>query len=1465
MHKPDHSPHHALPDLHLAQRWHRARAAYRLANRASHHVLGFTVRLALLAYFLCAIFFLFLRYAILPNIEYYKGDIERHAGRVLGSEVSITRIYASWRGLRPNLFLGDVILRDGQGRTVLSLPSVSATLSWWSVLSASPRFDALEIIRPDLDVRRARDGSVSVAGIVLRQSGGQRGGADWLFEQREVVVREGRVRWTDELRGAPELALDKLDIVLLNQWNHHRLAVRVTPPAGLSGPIDLRADFRHPRFAAAPSDLSQWYGELYADVRNTNLAAWTPYVSYPYAVASGRGSVRFWLSLDRARLAGFTADLGLADVSARLGKGLPPLELARVSGRLSASETLRSNSEGGRPAFGADGHTMTLTNFALRTRDGLTLAPTTIHEAYVPAAGKEPEKFYLSARALDLATLARLAGQLPLGAAQRQLLADFAPRGTLSDFAVNWNGRYPDIASYRVRGRLSGLGIEPQRARLARAATATTPGIAAVPALPGVDGLSGTIDASEQGGTIALDSRNLVLQLPAWFAEPAMRFDQLDMQARWKFAPQDQLVLNLDRFHFVQGALKGTLSGRHQMPLVAQSGKPSGLADLSGTLDGFDVTTIGRYLPNTTRPELRAWLAGALEAGVLHDAALRLRGDLAQFPFRDGAKGEFRIAGRLRQGRINYAPAALAPDGSAPLWPKAEQIEGRIVFDRERLEVHADTARTLGVGLTGVKVVVDDLYRPDKTMSVDGTAIGPLQELLRYTSSSPVGGYLGHFTNQTRASGNARLALKLELPFMRMKEAKVQGVLQLANNDIVLFPDLPPLQAALGKIEFTERGATLNGVGASFMGGSLALTGGSQRESGTMIRLNGAISGDGIRKTYPAAAMTPVTSRFSGAARYTGAITARDGQLQVTIDSTLAGLGLDFPAPLNKIAAEALPLRFALASVGPPAGGAGAGAGSMPIAADGAGARQPAFAPGLASVTGAAAVPVATDALQRDEIKISLGSSIAARYLRQRQGKGPWKLVRGGIGVNAPAPAPDQGLLINVNLKALNVDQWVAIGKRIGAATPARALAPAGAPAELAGGGLAQYVVPDIMAARASELIIGERKLDNVVVGASHQGQTWQASIDARQVSGHVMWDEGPAGQGLGKVTARLASLYIPESAAADVKQILEGDQSPASSIPALDIVAERFELFNKKMGRLELQASNVQVQSGREWRISRLLLDNPDGTLNSTGRWSIRNGVSSTSLNFVLDIADAGRLLDRLGFPDTLRRGKGRMSGDIAWNGLPYSLDIPSLSGKIDMSVASGQFLKQDPGAARLLGVLSLQMLPKLLKLDFRDVFSEGLAFDGIKAGATITRGIIRTDNLRMQGVAATILMDGTIDIANESSNLHVVVIPEFNLGTGPLVYAIAVNPVIGLGSFLAQLFLREPVMKALTYQMLITGPWKAPVITKLTGKRAVAPAAANLVAVPPENASTSAPGLAPAPALPVAKPARPSEEIEP
>ncbi|ALK99399.1 hypothetical protein AB595_09150 [Massilia sp. WF1] len=1368
----------------MAERWRRLRAAYRYANLASHHVLGFAVKTVLLVYFAFMLLFLALRWAILPNIDLYKPDIERAASRALGNQVTISRVYASWRGLHPNLFLGDVRLRDPQGRQLLALPSVSATLSWWSVVAAEPRFDSLEINRPELDVRRTADGVFWVAGVRIdpnqkEESSG--GGADWLLRQREIVIREGRLSWTDQLRAAPVLELSNVTMALENRWTAHRFALKATPPAGLSDPLDVRVRFTHPAFGARASDPGRWKGELYADLRNTDLASWKQYLTYPFNVDTGRGSVRAWLGFDQARLASFTADLALAGVSARLAPDAPPLALARVSGRLSAREEIKPGVEDGKPTFGALGHSIGLENFAVVTRDGVVLPPATLSESWRPATAGKPERFQVRAARVDLGALATLAAQMPLSPQQRELLTGLAPRGRLLDVDAEWEGRFPSLHAYRVRGQVEGLGID---------ALAAQPGRAA---LPGVRNLSGSIDASNRGGSINIASEKLALALPAWFAEPEMPFDELGLRARWSYPQADQLLVEVDGFDFVQGGLKGTLSGHHLLPLTeGRDGiKGPGSADFTGTVDGFDIASIGRWLPLVTHEGLREWLTGALQGGTLHDARVRLRGELAHFPFHAGnaaerARGEFHVSGRIDNGKLDYAPAHRAADGRAPLWPLAENINGAIVFDRARMEIHADTARTLGLSLNNVTAVIPELGARESMLDIDGAASGQLQEFLRYVAASPVLEWIGNFTEDTKATGSARLGLKLHLPLAELHATKVQGALQLQNNDVSLFPDLPPIQAALGKIEFSEHGVNLNGIGASFLGGPLQLSGGTQRDGAIVIRMAGAATAEGMRATSSLPALQRFAKRLSGGTRFGGSVTVKDRQTQIMLDSNLAGLGIELPAPLNKPAADALPLRFTLNGQ-----------------------------------------PTGENGVAHDEIRVALGTTMAARYLRERQPHGSWIVTRGGIGVNVPAPEPDSGMMINVSMKSVNVDRWLAVASAI--AGPADASHPGSPQAALEagqGGGMAQYVMPDLIGARTGELVIGERTLHDVVVGVSHQPGVWQASVDSRQVTGWVTWDEAQSGQSSGKsggkVTARLASLDIPESSANEVKDLLEAGKNPGAGIPGLDIVAERFELFDKQFGRLELVASNAQALAGGEWRIERLAITNPDGQLKASGRWLTRDGRSNTALNFKLDISDAGRLLDRLGFPGTLRRGKGSLAGDISWAGLPYSLDIPSLSGQVQMNVEDGQFLKKDPGAAKLLGVLSLQMLPRMLKLDFHDVFSEGLAFDGITANAMISRGVVHTDNLKMHGVAATVLMDGTADIANETTNLHVVVIPEFNLGTGPLVYALAVNPVIGIGSFLAQLFLRAPVMKALTYHMQVTGPWKSPNVTKLDNQAA-------------------------------------------
>ena len=1362
-----------------ARAWRAMLDGYRFLNRATHHVLGAVLMALLVAYFVFCGLFLGLRYLVLPNIDRYKPQVEQMASRAVGRPVTIATIHASWHGLNPRLALTNVAIHNRMGTPALSLPRVSGTVSWWSAVAGGLRFQSLEIERPDLEIERDRDGRFHVGGILLDPHPKEDdAGLDWLLSQRQIVIRDGWVRWKDGLRDAPELVLNRVDVALLNKWRRHRFALKAVPPAEFGAPLDVRAYFQHPAFGGSMSDPMQWTGTLYADWRNTDLALWKTYFDYPLEVGRGKGAVRAWLDFDHGRVADLTADLTLSDLAVRLRPDLPALELARVDGRIAAGEA-QSIPGPGRRWFGSTGHRLELTDFSLQTGDGKTLPPTTISHVFWPATTGQRERNEVRASVLDLQPLAELAANLPLPEEQRRLLAELAPRGQLRDVAARWQGAWPHIVSYRLRGQFAGLSWKGVPARSAPAHG--TAGLAPRAALPGIRNASGSIDASEPGGALQLDSSDMALQLPRLLADPLLPFERLNLRARWERQgqgqmpgqAQDQLQIHLDRLDFVHDGMAGSASGKHRMVLGEAGGGGLGRLDLAARLDEFDLKKIGRYLPLDMDAEVRDWLGGALAGGTARDVALAIQGDLARFPFHGrGQQEKFTVSARIVDGTLNYAPGFFGKDGKAPEWPLLEAIRGQLEIDGARLSVRADSAATHGVALTKVSAEIPNLVKQGATLDVAGNAAGRLQDFLDYTTSSPVAGWIEDFTEGTRGSGNARLALKLHLPLADPEQAKVQGTLQFMGNEVALMPELPPLSQASGELKFHEKGFSLPGIRAIFLGGPVFVFGRGPAGGAIAVRAEGALTAEGLGRAYPGSAMQRLLEYMRGGARYATLVKVRDGRLDIAVDSPLEGMALDFPAPLAKAAGETLPLKFTLAGL-----------------------------------------PSDDPAVLRDEIRLSLGSAIAAHYERRKGAGAPaaWQVVRGGIGINVPPPQPDSGVIASVNLKSLDIDAW---------RNSVSALLPSGESQASGPGGkapdIAQYIEPEVLAARASELIVMGKKLDNVVVGASHRDDTWQANIDSTQASGYVTWNEPRSGRGLGRVTARLASLTIPQSSASDVSELLDG-KGTDTQIPALDIVAERFELLGKSLGRLELLAHNASGPAGREWRIRKLALVNPDGSLHAEGEWANKGGERQSRLKYGLEIADAGSLLERLGFAGVLRGGNGKMEGEVNWKGLPYSLDIPTLSGQVRLELEDGQFLKVEPGAAKLLGVLSLQALPRRLTLDFRDLFSEGFAFDGVAASASIAQGVMTTDSFKMRSVNAAVLLDGAVDIARESQDLHVVVIPEINFGAASVAYGLIVNPVVGLGSFLAQLFLRDPLMQAFTMEYRVSGPWKDPLVKKL------------------------------------------------
>ena len=255
-------------------------------------------------------------------------------------------------------------------------------------------------------------------------------------------------------------------------------------------------------------------------------------------------------------------------------------------------------------------------------------------------------------------------------------------------------------------------------------------------------------------------------------------------------------------------------------------------------------------------------------------------------------------------------------------------------------------------------------------------------------------------------------------------------------------------------------------------------------------------------------------------------------------------------------------------------------------------------------------------------------------------------------------------------------------------------------------------------------------------------------------------------------------------------------------------------------MGKLELKA----IQQQRDWRIEKLTLAHADGTLHADGLWQSWLSSPRTQMNVQWTIVDAGSTLTRLGYPGAVRDGVAEIGGTLAWDGAPYQFDPASLSGKFVLRAAKGQFRQMEPGFGKLLGIISLQSLPRRLSLDFRDVFSRGFAFDEILGEIKVDRGIASTDKFLITGPAAKILMGGSVDLSRETQNLQVKVSPQVSEGVA-IATGLLGGPIAALATFVAQKLLKDPFGDLVAYRYNVTGSWADPVVARAETP-AVAPA---------------------------------------
>lgn len=1305
------------------------------------------------AWSLVLVAWLTLQWGILPNARAWLPQIEQQASRVLGLPVRIGDLQVEAAGWMPAVALTDVVLLDAGAREVLRLPRVSFVPSAWSLPALELRFHQLVVDGASVELRRDAQGRLHVAGVDLGEGATAAvdpGAADWLLRQGELVLRGARLRWVDEQRGAAPLELSAIDAVLRNQRRRHLLRIDATPPPDWGQRFSLRARLQSPLLGGG-SDWQRLVGEVHAQFPQFDGAQWRRHLDLPFEWQDGGGALHAWARVERGRVAELSVDLALPALTLRLAPGLQPLALREVQGRVTARHSA------GELALQAED--FSFADAAGRRWPAADLA-VVLHQDGRDAAAPVTAG-QIRAERLDLALMAAVADRLPLGAAVRGLLAELRPEGIVEDLHAQWDGALDAPRSYRVRGVGSGLALA------ARPAPAVERPVAG---RPGLRGARIAFDASERGGQATLAVADGELVLPGVFERPALALTRLDARLGWQIEPRPgrpaRIAVQVDDARFANPDLEGSLQA-HWHSGDAEGFGPGarwpGRIDLSGRIAQARADAVARYLPLTMAPWARDYVARAIRGGRLADASFVVRGDLWDFPYADPADGEFRIDGRVSGVDFAYVPDDV---GWTSPWPAFSAVAGDLEIRGTALTLRNGSARFHGLTIDGVQAAIADLEH-NPVLQLEGMARGPLADLLRYVNDSPVGGWIGGALAQTVASGPAELRLGLRIPLMDSLASTVRGTLELPGNDLHLMPSLPALAAVRARVEFSEQGFAVRGASARALGGEVGIDAEQGVDGVLRVAARGTARAEALRATTQIAALASAAHALEGEAAYQLRVEQgpAPAALRIEVDSDLVGMALKLPPPLAKPAAEPQRLRFAI----------------LPLAGE----------PG------------------RDELLVDLGERLQARWERRLAGT-EMQVLRGGIGVGAPAPRPAQGVAAVATLRELDLAAW--------AAAYAQGQAQGRVPAA------AGSYAPTQISLRSERMQAGGREFSAVVAGISQAAAGyWRLQASADQFAGHADWR--PAAGSAGSLRARLSRLDLPAAPAAAAT----AGTAPASAprqMPAIDLVVERFALAGHALGRLEIDAVHAAPgDRAAAWRLQRLRLSNPAAVLNASGQWQPATaGVAARmTADFGLELADAGALLARFGLGGVMQGGAGRLGGELAWSGSPLMPDLPTLDGRLRLDVGAGRFLKADPGAARLLSVLSLQALPRRLVLDFRDVFQEGFAFEDVRGDVSVAAGVARTNNLRLRGLQAAALMEGQADLQRETQDLRVLVVPEINAGTASLVYAM-INPAIGLGSFVAQLFLRQPLMQAGTREFHVTGTWDEPQVERIA--RAAEPA---------------------------------------
>ena len=802
---------------------------------------------------------------VTPAISDYRAQIIAQLEQQFGVPIAIDGLRARWYGFTPMLELHGVRVGDAADR--LAVDRVSIELALPALLRAEP-LDALRITADGLQLTLVRESSGQLHLEGLGPIRADAGGADAPPLPRHLRLVNTRLVWIDRKVAKPPLAIDNISAVLDRDGEV----------------LDLRASLEtesgRATLAARVNGFlgtTRWDGDTYLKIDNLDVARLlTQYLPPHYGLHRLELDLESWGRWEDAVAVHHQGRLALRDLDIRPNAaGSQPLKIVHAVTDFS----LQRPAAGGLH-LGLKGLSLTMRGHRWPTGD-LALA--------VSDASDQGTRVAAAADFLRIDDVIRvLQVRLPRPALERPL-QQLQPRGEIHDLRLTAE-IHEDTLNWRGRARFEGAATAPWDD------------------IPGVDNLSGLVHGQQDHLVLDIDSRDSSMRFAGLFRDPLQlerlrgRLDLLRRAEGWQLLSEELVA---DTPH---------IRTRTRFDLGQRSGEPL-LLDLQSDFRDGDAAFAKRYYPVAIMgPPLVRWLDRSVKSGRITSGTVLLRGPLDDYAFEKTRSGIFQVVFDTEDLVLDYDPG----------WPKLEQLDARVRFHGNQLDVMATSGSVYDSRVVDATAHIGSL-KPTGPLHVTGRLDGPLANNLRVLREDALKGRFGAIATALRGTGQTRLDLDFTVPLTKRDRGAyaLDGRLHLGDN-ILSLPDWDfSMTDVSGRLDFTLDGLSAQGITARAMGAPLVVDIASLADGTTRVRSRGRLGVEAIRSRIPALP----AGLASGAADFTVDLeipprrAARKGATVLAVNSDLQGVQVPLPAPLGKSAAQARAFALRLPLGGQPAAG----------------------------------------------------------------------------------------------------------------------------------------------------------------------------------------------------------------------------------------------------------------------------------------------------------------------------------------------------------------------------------------------------------------------------------------------------------------------------------------------------------------------------------------------------------------